>query len=460
MQRKTIGICLLLLSIMSMSCRFEKPKSDAAETEEIAFPVVSFTIAANSDTTLFGPQGTRLFIERNTFQYPDGTAVNDSIKIELKEFYKKSDISLADLSTESNGRLLETAGMLHIAAFAGNQPLTIKEDKRLVIHFPKMENNTIDMNLFFADKTSNATSVSNWNIDTVNLVKSTLKIGSYAWYGPSFDDSTKYDFMPMHFTDTGYYMNPLDLYINAFNFSTETKREIETHLNKTSYSTLTPWNDYGVECEMSITEDGYIKNPRINSNISLRAKREILRFLSNLPQLEPGKDKYGKITERSGLLFIQGGNIVPLYKTREEYLKSFNSKYARFENQPIRNMNDAELNYYIFSVANLGWINCDRFIEFEKKEDFIVQIPFDKNTKIKMIFKDISGVLIAKPTDEKYVFANVPSGKKVTILAINNNNGKLRTAFTETSVSGKPLENLVLKETTLKDLKQQLEKLN
>lgn len=77
-----------------------------------------------------------------------------------------------------------------------------------------------------------------------------------------------------------------------------------------------------------------------------------------------------------------------------------------------------------------------------------------------MIFKDISGVLIAKPTDEKYVFANVPSGKKVTILAINNNNGKLRTAFTETSVSGKPLENLVLKETTLKDLKQQLEKLN
>lgn len=123
-------------------------------------------------------------------------------------------------------------------------------------------------------------------------------------------------------------------------------------------------------------------------------------------------------------------------------------------------MNDAELNYYIFSVANLGWINCDRFIEFEKKEDFIVQIPFDKNTKIKMIFKDISGVLIAKPTDEKYVFANVPSGKKVTILAINNNNGKLRTAFTETSVSGKPLENLVLKETTLKDLKQQLEKLN
>ena len=34
-------------------------------------------------------------------------------------------------------------------------------------------------------------------------------------------------------------------------------------------------------------------------------------------------------------------------------------------------MDDAELNYYIFSVAKLGWINCDLFFESENNIDFI-----------------------------------------------------------------------------------------
>lgn len=99
---------VFLLSMAFAACGAEK--TSFGELEKILVPTKEFAIKANADTTVFGPQGTRIFIEKETFQFADGTPVTDSIQISLQEFYKKSDILLADLSTESNGKLLETGG--------------------------------------------------------------------------------------------------------------------------------------------------------------------------------------------------------------------------------------------------------------------------------------------------------------------------------------------------------------
>src|SRR5687767_8740078 len=172
-------------------------KSSSNKTsEKITFPTDKFTISASSDTTIFGQQGTRLFIEKGTFQFPDGTPVTDSIKIELKEFYKKSDIVLAELSTESNGKLLETGGMINIQATSEGREIEIKADKRIIAHFPKSKSSNQKMNLFYGDKSSTDTSVTNWELDTAKLLKTTLKLGSYGWQWPESDDSTDYDFKP------------------------------------------------------------------------------------------------------------------------------------------------------------------------------------------------------------------------------------------------------------------------
>lgn len=448
-----------LLTTLIASCGSDKPSSTVSE--KITFPTVEFSISATSDTTVFGPQGTRLFIEKGTFQFADGIPVTDSIKISLKEFYKKSDIALADLSTESDGKLLETGGMLNISATSNGKEIEIKSDKRIIVHFPKSEDNYFkQMNLFYSDKNATDSSVTNWKVDTVNLVKRTLKLGSYGWQYPSFDDSTDYDFIPKNYVDTGYYWNPIDLYVSAYNFSENTKKEVESCLNKTKRSGLSrTFDGYGVECEMTITVDGKIRNIRINSSVSYEAKNEIIGFIKNIPELEPGKNKFGKVIERKGYLFITGGNIIPLYKTKEEYLKSFNNKYSKYEKKPIKNIDNAELEYYIFSVAKLGWINCDRFIESEKTIDYVVKSQ-ENDAKIKMVFSDIDGVLMAKTEEGKFTFSKVPIGRKVTIVAIKNANGQFQTAFKEITISDKPLETLAFKETTLIELKQQLEKLN
>ena len=67
---------------------------------------------------------------------------------------------------------------------------------------------------------------------------------------------------------------------------------------------------------------------------------------------------------------------------------------------------------------------------------------------------------MANNRDTKYSFKKVPINKPVIIFGIKNVNGQLMTSFTETKITDKPLENLAFKETTLSELKLQLEKLN
>lgn len=435
-----------LFTTFIMSCGSDNPNSDTRE--KISFPTMEFVISANSDTTIFGKQGTRLFIGKEIFQYADGTPVTDSIKIELREFYKKSDITLADLSTESDGKLLETGGMLNITATSKGQEIEIKSDRRIVVHFPKSKNNYNQMNLFFADKNSNDSLVKNWNIDTVNLLKRVAKLGAFGYQWVTSTDSTEFEFRPKNYVDTGYYWNPIDFYVNTYPFTASTLKEIDSS------------NDpYGVATECIIDKNGRIKNPQVRSKIAKSAANEILKFIRQLPVLEPGKNEKGEIVERLGLLDIKTENI-RAQKTDAEYIKSFNSKYEKYEKSPIKNMDEAELNYFVFSVSKLGWINCDRFLESEKTIDYFVLTPPDKNTKIKMVFKDLNGILMASSTDGKFVFSKVPIGRQVTIVGIKNINGQFQTAFQEVSISNNSLETLAFKETTLTELKQQLEKLN
>lgn len=453
MKTVTLKLLFFVLIITGLLC-CQPPKT----VEPISFPSKTFVINSARDTTLFGTQGTRIFIGANTFQFSNGQTVLDSITIELKEFYKKSDIILAELSTKSNGQLLETGGMLHINALANNEALNIRPNKKITVHFPKAPNNYKKMDLFYADANSTDTSVSNWTIDTVDLVKRTLKLASFGWWSPAHDDSTEYRFRPKNFIDTGYYWNPLDFYVKSYTFTEATLREIETIRNVNNYPDFGSWNDYGVECEMFISMTGFITAPKIKTKLSRKAKQEILSFLNSLPQLEAGKNKYGETIVRRGLLFITP-DITPLYKSDKAYLQSFDQKYAQFEQEPIQNMDDAEMNYYIFSVGKLGWINCDRFIEFEEKVDLLVDLQEQPQLKLKMVFNTINGVLKPQVKDGKYLFRQVPLGQKATIVGIDNNGSKLLAAIKPITINKEPIKSLNFSTITLAELRTQLETL-
>jgi hypothetical protein len=322
------------------------------------------------------------------------------------------------------------------------------------------------MELFYPAEGSTDDAVMDWSLDTSgNVMKQTLTLNNYAWQNPAHDDSTSFNFQPKDFGNKDvYYWNPIDFYVKSFDWTDRAISEITNSMNKTEvYNPDKPhafddWNTLGIECEMKISREGNIKNVKIHTPISDSTKAELKRFLYNLPQLEPGQNKDGKIIERKGYMLITEGRPVEIYEKREDYMTSFDEKYAEFEDEPITNMDKAEAEYYIFNVAKLGWINCDRFqyLDEEDKTDLFVDLDIDEDVEFKMIYSEINSVLQASVKDGKYYFPNAAKGEWVTIFGMKNTNGQIQTFFKKKLVSEKEVQDVAFKETTLAELKEEL----
>lgn len=95
----------------------------------------TFTVAGNAPIALVGKQGTRLSLPKNAFCKRNGQPVTGQIRIELREVYTKAEMLEANLHTLSDGRLLESGGMIYIAATAQGQPLKLQSGVQLEIDF-------------------------------------------------------------------------------------------------------------------------------------------------------------------------------------------------------------------------------------------------------------------------------------------------------------------------------------
>src|SRR5690606_1991447 len=76
-----------------------------------------------------------------------GREVTGMVKFSVTEYYKISDMLLSNLSTTSNGQLLETGGMVHITATSNNEELKLNNGQSIEINFPTKQKEN-DMQLF------------------------------------------------------------------------------------------------------------------------------------------------------------------------------------------------------------------------------------------------------------------------------------------------------------------------
>ena len=74
------------------------------------------TTLVSRDTVIEASEGTTMEIPANAFVIKGTEELAKNVNLQLSEYYSTSDILLANLSTTSNGHMLETAGMLHITA--------------------------------------------------------------------------------------------------------------------------------------------------------------------------------------------------------------------------------------------------------------------------------------------------------------------------------------------------------
>lgn len=116
----------------------ERPQTDQEFVEQL-IPGQSFAIDGRKDNVIEGKNGTIVICPKGCFVDARGNVVEDSIRVELREALSLEDMILQNLSTTSNGALLETDGMVHLRASSGNTPLQINKAIPIRFEIPTFE---------------------------------------------------------------------------------------------------------------------------------------------------------------------------------------------------------------------------------------------------------------------------------------------------------------------------------
>jgi outer membrane protein OmpA-like peptidoglycan-associated protein len=130
----------------------------------------TFYIEPAQNCTITARNGTTIAIAAGSLTYPDGTIPTSTITLQLREALSTADILLENLHTVSNGQILETGGMVYLAAQANGKNLEVKSGSNLQISLPttKVQNG---MELFYGKQNANKTI--NWEPANVSFTQKT-----------------------------------------------------------------------------------------------------------------------------------------------------------------------------------------------------------------------------------------------------------------------------------------------
>ncbi len=448
------------------------PINSLGEMDSILSPnIENFEIVIGEETILKGKKGTSIYIPANTFQFKDGTEPKEPINIEIKECYSLSSMIFENLQTISGDRILETNGMIYINAEANGRKLSIKNNKAIVIGFPKNDLEK-EMDLFYDFQVNDSTKT--WVPDykmfettaiipeeTTENELDSLGIGEEALYEVEYpiemtEDLYDYRFWNSGGTGTFYYLKLKGSDETILDFI-NTPSNIDSAIAHKFYK-----NNWSANLEFNIDKNGVMRNFRPNNFLGTKYNSEALKiaedFLKSAPVFD--LDSYDEQIRNDWDFSLSISGTRTLNQNR--FKKRFREKYSKYTNSSIQKIDPSALEYYMFAATEMGWINCDIFwdIAEDEKTDFVVDNKQSADMKIQIIFKDIKSILSGTLENGKLVFKNVPLGKEIKVIGISFANGKPTLAVAETIINEKPFELSGFKEFTLDELEVELNKLN
>lgn len=435
--------------------------------------IISFN--TSEDYKVILKEGTEISIPANAFvNSKTQKEVTGKVSLEVTEYYKLSDMLLADLSTTSHDQILETGGMLYIEAKKNNSNLKLKSGKELEIIFNNKGKK--DMQLFNGEKTDG--NRINWNLaEEIEIMpskffRSTSQEISYIDELDTNTDSYRnfelLDIAPRHPNcepgENETLRKCLNKEISIF-VASRFNNEIGEKLNLTSKE--------NIYVSFEIDKKGNIGKIEARSQYN-ELVAETIRVLEMFPRIIPGKKngryvavKYSfpiayrilgdensiSTARNSGMTFQRDSALI--IGNKKEVQKEI-------EEKPISEVSKSDLERYTLSTTQLGWINCDRFINSRKnKIKYNVNISNAEDANVKLIFKSISSILPSRASNGFYDFGLVPVNEEVILLGIKKKGDKIFLGLKELRIRATSEEqDIDFKEVTLSELKKELIKLN
>lgn len=384
----------------------------------------SFKINSKRDTLLICKKGTQLYFPANSFEKEF-----ENITIEIKEFYSLKDFISQNLTTLSDGRLLESGGMISVNAFANNEQIELAEGKNITISFPKTDSSK-NMSLFFGERDS---------LDNINWVvnNETAKIEE----SNEIQSDTTFD---CFLNSGGYNYGYPGIFImwDTLNAIYELHSYFDKfYSNKISLrQKYCDDSDFSVDLTFSLNAKNKIDNIEFEpSNTTNEYNSALLKYLKTFPPINPidtfkwykhNNEKFKKHKKQ----LIKKRYKLFLGSEKSLSVKKFRNKINSKNNNPVK---IDEFNNYIFQTSKLGWINCDRFLQIAEssKMDFHIKMNSNENSRIYILFKDFNSLLEIKGTDSNFIFKDAPRNTDIEILAIKTENNKTKYSHKETSTN-------------------------
>ncbi len=464
MMKEILIICILILVIKLAKAQFVittdtnnyfKTQLDSINNKESIetvnnfisdnnIPIQQFTIFNKRDTILNSNNAT-YWIKANSFKDENNKPVTDSITINIKEYFTKTDIVKANLSTQTaDNKPLESAGMFKIEASKNNQKLKLIPTKDIQIKV-LTANTDAKMKAFG----------SNDNGKTWFQAKDTLKIIPFnkankktslvyelvgyklrsktdkneRWYtaNKNYKDS-----LQLELTQKSFKINNVTFFFYEYKMLNSNKNFEIKRINNQDYVLLKPNSKYN--------HIGIFKQEDLDKQILWD-----INLVNLLPKPNELSQDIGNAQQFRFTLFLN--TVIGKYdhlcpkdtiKTVTDFKKA-----------------NPELNAYLLKINYLGMHNIDKYVSDDTLINTL-KINAPIGSVIKLIFNKNRTVLTSQ-TDNKGIvqFNRLPENYRISIMCTYVEEDKILTSFSKVTTIEKNTEvNLLNEKFEGLDLKQ------
>lgn len=342
-----------------------------------------FSTQAGRVVTITGRKGLRVTIDPAVLETTDGSPVNGKIDVRIIELTNSNELFKMNAATMSNGRLLSSGGSYFIGMETEGQPLKIKRGKSLEVSFPLLSHD--EMELFYGER--EAAGEMNWKRAGMPLQEASFAADSGLFLNNRFDS----DFPLMPGSVVGSTKPFHSLNQEVFYYSRKmTVRQLVDSINRR-------------------TQRVYIDT--------------VYAWPRELQSLRPGsRVDTAYVTRLYGppkQFFVKRCRSEEM----EAWLKQKKARDSAIACWKPQSLAGQLQKYYAPSaVRALGWINCDRFYQYQEKADVQADLPITfNNSRIEyfLLFRNMSGLMNLKPESadaSKQIFRNLPVGESVTLV--------------------------------------------
>lgn len=367
---------------------------DYKENEE------QFSISNFSEIELKTADGSFIKFEPESFVFEDGTTVTTPIKIVTKHATTKDVAILEELTTISDGELLESRGMIYVNATSMGKQLRLAEGKEMQISLrvQPLENNSKGF-----DGWQRRNDVGGQLIEEkveTQPITNQPEVGFQAYKGERKETNGQMNWSLEDKPDaTLKKENDEYRFYKKVKLSDKERRTI----NAKRQTIINDWK-----------RKGYSRK-KIRKSLK-RYKKYIRKKDNNLRyRIRKRVDRRQPSLRKSAILG----------KTKFKYVE-YDKKYAvkrKF--------------FYRVKSRGFGWKNLDRPLKIDKPPcDLFVQA--DEGMNVKIVLKDYFGVYKGILDEGRFLFANLPSTLKITVIAAKKlPNGKVKYAYKKTRLDDK-----------------------